>query len=159
MPITHTVTFDDPAEIAADVRKLSGLDFLKGLVGRKTSVPIAATLGFQLAEVAEGHAVFEARVIPAAYNPIGSVQGGWYAAVLDAAAGVALHTTLAAGEAYTTTNLQLSLLKAARAEHGVFRATGRIIHKGRRIALTEATLVDEKGTIFAHATATQLMLG
>ncbi len=158
MAITHTVTFDDPREIAAPVREMAGLEFLRGLIARRARVPIAATLGFTLAEVAEGHAVFEARVIPAAYNPIGSVQGGWYAAVLDAASGVALHTLLAAGEAYATAEFKVNLLKAARAEHGVLRATGRVIHKGRSTALTEAQLVGPDGAIFAHCTATQLIL-
>ena len=81
MTPTHTIEFDDPLEIAKDVGSLSGLEFLQRLVQRKTRVPIGASLGFTLAEVREGHAVFEAEAAPNVFNPIGSVQGGWYAAV------------------------------------------------------------------------------
>ncbi|NTV37996.1 MAG: hypothetical protein HGA82_02240, partial [Anaerolineales bacterium] len=89
-----------------------------------TWIVIGVTLGFRLVEVAEGLAVFEAEAGPWAYNPIGSVHGGWYAAVLDAPLGVALHTTLPRGVGYTTLELKVNLVRPVRPDTGVLRAVG-----------------------------------
>lgn len=97
MENTRTTTWDDPIQLGRAARELSGLEFMRQLIDEKRKVPIGETLGFQLVDVAEGMAVFEAEAGPWAYNPIGSVQGGWYAAVLDASLGVALDTTLRKG--------------------------------------------------------------
>lgn len=158
MPMSHTVTFDDPSEIAKDLRATSGLEFLRRLVDQQTRVPIGATLGFWLAEVREGHAVFEAEATPRVFNPIGGVQGGWYGAVLDAALGVCLHSTLPAGVGYTTIEFKVNIVRAVTLGTGRVRATGRIVHRGRRTAVTEARLEDAAGKLYAYATATQLVL-
>ena len=155
---THTIEFDDPMEIAKDVRTTSGLEFLQRLVAKQTRVPIGSTLGFWLAEVREGHAVFEARAEPHVFNPIGSVQGGWYGAVLDAALGVCLHSTLPAGVGYTTVEFKVNIVRAVTPATGVVRATGRIVHRGKRTAVTEARMEDAAGALYAYATATQLVL-
>ncbi len=158
MSMTHTVTFDDPMGIAQDVRTMGGLAFLQRLVAERTRVPIGATLGFWLVEVREGHAVFEAEAAPHVFNPIGSVQGGWYGAVLDAALGVCLHSTLPAGVTYTTIEFKVNIVRAVTPATGVVRATGRIVHRGRRTAVTEARMEDAAGRLCAYATATQLVL-
>ncbi len=159
MPITRTVTFDDPREIAGDIRSLSGKEFLARLIARKTRVPIAETLGFRLAAIGEGTAEFRAEAGPWCYNPIGTVHGGWYGAVLDAPLGVALHTLLPAGVAYTTLEYKVNLVRAVRPETGELRATSRVLHRGRTTAVTEARLEDAAGTLYAYASATQLILG
>ncbi len=158
MAPSHTVNFTEPGEIAQDVRAVSGMEFLRRLVGRKEHVPIGATLGFWLAEVSEGLAVFEGEAKPHVYNPIGGVQGGWYAAVLDAALGVCLHSTLPAGVGYTTIEIKVNIVRAVTAETGVVRATGRIVHRGRRTAVTEARMEDASGKLYAYASATQLVI-
>lgn len=158
MAITHTVTFDDPMEIAKDAGTMSGLAFLRRLQDQNARVPIGATLGFTLVEVSEGHAVFEAEAGPQTYNPIGGVQGGWYGAVLDAALGVCFHATLPAGVGYTTIEYKVNLIRPVTAQTGKVRATGRIVHRGRRTAVTEARMEDANGKLYAYATATQLVL-
>ena len=156
-PITRTVTFDDPAELAESGRGRSGMEVLEQHLADGKRIPIATTLGFHLVEFAEGHAVFEAEAGPWAYNPMGTVQGGWYAAVLDAPLGVALQTRLPAGVTYTTLEFKVNLVRSIRPDSGVLRATGRIVHKGRTTAVTEARLEDASGTLYAYATATQLI--
>lgn len=158
MSITYTVTFDDPAEIAQDVRSIPGREFLQRLVDQRARVPIGATLGYWLTELGDGVAVFEGDPGPQTYNPLGGVQGGWYASILDAALGCCLHTTLPAGVGYTTIELKLNIVRAIKPGRGVLRATGRIVHRGRRTAVTEARLEDAAGKLYAHATATQLVI-
>ena len=158
MPITRTVTFDDPQEIARDIRTMPGMAFLQRLIAQRTRVPIATTLGFQIAGVSEGEAVFTAEAGPWCYNPIGTVHGGWYGAVLDAPLGVALHTLLPTGVGYTTLEYKVNLVKGVKPETGPLRASARVVHKGRTTAVTEARLEDGAGTLYAYASATQLIL-
>ena len=157
MKNSRTITWDDPLEIAADARGLSGIDFLRGLIAKDSGVPIGVTLGFRLVEVDDGVAVFEAEAGPWAYNPIGSVHGGWYAAVLDAPLGCALHTTLPAGFGYTTLEIKVNVVRSVRPETGVLRATGKVVHRGKQTAVTEARMVDQQGRLYAFATSTCLI--
>lgn len=155
---TRTVVWDDPHEMGREARELSGLEYMRRLIEQQRRVPIGMTLGFRLVDVSEGTAVFEAEAGPWAYNPIGSVHGGWYAAVLDAPLGVALHTLLPKGVGYTTLELKVNLLRPVRPDTGVLRAVGKVLHRGKRIALTEARMEDSQGRVYAHATATSLIL-
>lgn len=130
---------------------------MEHLIAERRRVPIAVTLGFELVEVSEGNAVFEAEAGPWAYNPIGSVHGGWYAAVLDAPLGAALHTTLPKGAGYTTLELKVNLVRSVRPDTGILRAVGRVVHRGSRTAVTEAHMEDSAGRLYAFATSTCLI--
>ena len=44
-------------------------------------------------------------------------------------------------------------------DSGVVRAVGRVLHRGGRTAVAEATLVDAGGTLLAHATSTLMLFG
>jgi uncharacterized protein (TIGR00369 family) len=158
METTRTIEWDDPLAMGREAREMSGLEYMQRLIAEKRRVPIGMTLGFRLVEVAEGLAVFEAEAGPWAYNPIGSVHGGWYAAVLDAPLGVALHTTLPKGVGYTTLELKVNLLRPIHPDTGVLRATGKVVHRGKRTAITEARMEDAEGNLYAHATSTCLIL-
>ena len=159
MENSRTIVWDEPMELGRRARELSGLEFLRWLIAEQRRVPIGMTLGFRLVEVDEGRAVFEAEAGPWSYNPLGSVHGGWYAAVLDAPLGVALHTTLPRGVGYTTLELKVNLVRPVRPDTGVLRAEGRVVHRGRRTAVTEARMEDAARNLYAHATSTCLILG
>jgi uncharacterized protein (TIGR00369 family) len=158
MKHTRTTTWSDPLAMARMASRLSGIEFLRWLIEEEQGVPIGITLGFSLVEVDDGVAIFEAEAGPWAYNPIGSVHGGWYSAVLDAALGCALHTTLPAGVGYTTLEIKVNVVRAVRPDTGALRAVGRLVHRGRRTAVTEARLEDREGRLYAHATSTCLIL-
>lgn len=159
MDNSRVVSWDDPHELGRQARELSGLEFLRGLIASERRVPIGMTLGFRLVEVEEGRAVFEAEAGPWTYNPIGSVHGGWYAAVLDAPLGCALHSTLPAGVGYTTLEMKVSLVRPVRPDTGALRAVGTIVHRGQRTGVTEARMEDARGRLYAHGTSTCLILG
>ena len=85
---------------AETVMSQTGLEFLKAMfAGTVLQAPIAATLGFKIVDVSEGRAVFEGLPEFRLYNPIGTVHGGFAAALLDSALGCAIFSTLAKGEA------------------------------------------------------------
>jgi uncharacterized protein (TIGR00369 family) len=88
------------------------------------------------------------------YSPLGTVHGGYAATLLDAAIGLAVQTTLPAGTGYATVDLKVTYLRSMTQDSGPVVATGKVIHCGKRMAASEATLFDRDGKLCAHATAT-----
>jgi len=132
-----------------------GLAFLKAMIaGELPAPPITETLGFTLVEVENGRAVFVGTPEFHHYNPIGVVHGGFAATLLDSAVGCAVHSTLAKGEAYTTLELKLNLVRPLTDKTGMVRAEGRVLHRGRQVATAEGYLRDGTGKLYAHATTT-----
>lgn len=137
---------------------LDGLSALQALIASGRRPGIAATLHFNLIEVERGRALFEGMAGEYAYNPIGTVHGGYAATLLDSACGCAVHTCLSATQAYTTLELKVAFHKAIKADTGILRAEGRVISFGRRAAFAEATLKDAEGRLYATATSTLLVI-
>jgi uncharacterized protein (TIGR00369 family) len=137
---------------------LSGVEQLRALmeVGRQPS--IGTTMDFALVEVGEGFAAFEGTPSERVYNPIGTVHGGFAAAMLDSACGCAAHSKLAAGQGYTTLELKVAYHKAMTKETGRVRAEGRLLSFGRRAAFAEAKLTDATGRLLASATSSLLII-
>jgi uncharacterized protein (TIGR00369 family) len=132
-----------------------GLEFLTDMVaGRLPQAPMCATLGFRLVEAADGFAAFEGVPEFRHYNPIGTVHGGFAATLLDSALGCAIFSTMAKGEAWTTLELKLNLVRPINKDTGMLRAEGRIIHRGRTVATSEGAVKDRMGKLYAHATTT-----
>jgi uncharacterized protein (TIGR00369 family) len=136
---------------------VSGLEQLRALMASGRRPGIGQSLEFELAEVGDGLAVFTGVPGPHAYNPIGTVHGGWAATLLDSACGCAVHTKLAAGQGYTTLELKIAYHKAVTTGTGPVRAEGRVLSFGRRVAFAEARLTDHTGRLYASATSTLLV--
>ncbi len=139
---------------------LSGLEALQLIAaGELPPPPIAETLGFGPIEVEEGRATFTIEPAEFHYNPIGVVHGGLALALLDSAMGCALHSTLAAGVAYTTLEVKANFVRPLTSSTGLVRCTGTIVHAGRKVATAEGRIVDGDGKLYAHGTSTLLILG
>jgi uncharacterized protein (TIGR00369 family) len=136
----------------------SGLEQLRAWLAGGRQPAIGDTLGFSLVEIEEGRVVFEGTPGLHVYNPIGTVHGGYAATLLDSACGCAVHSRLAANQAYTTLELKVAYHKAMRADTGPVRAEGRVISLGRRAAFAEARLTDAEGRLYASATSTLLVM-
>jgi uncharacterized protein (TIGR00369 family) len=132
-----------------------GLSFLRALIaGDLPAPPIAETLGFTLTEAKPGRAVFRGTPEFRHYNPIGTVHAGFAATLLDSAVACAVHTTLAKGEAYTTLEFKLNLVRPLTEKTGPVTAEGRLVHRGRTMATAEGYLKESAGKLYAHATTT-----
>ncbi|HYR36967.1 MAG TPA: PaaI family thioesterase [Burkholderiales bacterium] len=154
-----TVEWSDPAALAAAGRTMAGIDFLRAIRdGTLPPPPIAQLLGFRLAEVEPGHAVFECVPGEQHYNPIGVVHGGLAMTLLDSAMGVCIHSRMPAGAGYTTLEAKTNLVRAITDKTGRLRATGKLVHLGNRIATAEGRLEDASGKLYAHATTTCIVL-
>jgi uncharacterized protein (TIGR00369 family) len=136
---------------------LDGLAQLQALLASGRKPGILASLNFDFVEVAPGRAVFAGVPGEHAYNPIGSVHGGYAAALLDSACGCAAHSRLSATQAYTTLELKVAYHKPITRNTGLLRAEGRLLSFGQRAAFAEATLVDSNGRLYASATSTLLI--
>ncbi len=156
---TRTYDYDDRPFDPAKALSMSGLEFMQMLMrGEGPKPPIAETLDFNLVEVDKGRAVFEGTPGKFAYNPIGSVHGGWYATVLDSALGCAIHTSLPAGKIYTTVDLNVTFLRALTDRTGLVRCEAKVIHSGGSIATAEGRITDKDGKLYATGTTTCLIM-
>ena len=156
---SRTYTWEDPMALRDAGAGLSGLDYLQAVFGGKLPPPpIAATLDFTGAEVEVGRAVFVGQPSEFVYNPIGVVHGGFAMTLLDSAMGCAVHSTLGAGEGYTSLETSVNFVRPITIETGRVRCEGKVIHRGGRIATAEGRLVAEStGKLLAHGTTTCLV--
>jgi uncharacterized protein (TIGR00369 family) len=137
---------------------LDGLSQLRALMTSGRRPGMAATLQFNLVEIEEGRAVFAGTPGEHAYNPIGSVHGGYAATLLDSALGCAVHSRLSATQVYTTLELKVAFHKPITRDTGLLRAEGRVLSLGRRAAFAEGKLTDAEGKLYASATSTLLII-
>lgn len=125
--------------------------------GRLPQPPMGDTLDFIPIRIEPGKAIFQGRPNKRHYNPMGTVHGGWFAAMLDSALGCAVHSTLPAGKGYTTLELKVNLVRALTDAVPFVRAEGTLVHAGRQVATSEARIVGPDGKLYAHATTTCLI--
>lgn len=137
------------------VQGRTGLQVMTALLEGDLPHPyMADTFDCELVELGDGRAVFQATPQLKHYNPLGSVHGGWYATLLDFALGCAVHTRLPAGRGYTTSQINLNIVRAANTRTGPLRCVGTALHVGRQIGTSEARIVGPDGKLYAHATTT-----
>lgn len=87
-------------------------------------------------------------------NPVGDIQGGFLAAMLDEAMGTAVGSTLDAGEFPPTINLNVQFHR--RAKTGTIAGIGRVVKKGSQICHLSGELYQSRELI-ASATASALI--
>ena len=141
-----------PPEIMASHDGLTQLRMI--IAGELPAAPISALLDFRLKEAEHGRAVFRGTPRAEFYNPRGTVHGGWASTLMDSALGCAVHSVMEPGEGYTTVEFKINLTRPITDQTGDVVCEGRIVHRGRRIATSEATLKDAAGKLLAHGTET-----
>jgi uncharacterized protein (TIGR00369 family) len=137
---------------------MNGIEQLRAFILSGQRIGIAVALAFKLVEVDDGFAAFEGIPGLHVYNPLGTVHGGYAATLLDSACGCAVHTKLSGGDSYTTLELKVAYHKAISEKTGKVRAEGRVLTFGRRVAFSEAKLLDKEGRLLASATSTLLVI-
>jgi uncharacterized protein (TIGR00369 family) len=136
----------------------TGMEIFEAIfAGQLPAAPIGDTLDFIPIRITPGLAVFQGRPQRRHYNPLGTVHGGWFAALLDSAVGCAVHSTLPARKRFTTLELKINMVRALTEAVPLVRAEGSVIHAGRQIATAEGRLLGPDGKLYAHATTTCLI--
>jgi uncharacterized protein (TIGR00369 family) len=158
MSRSRTFTWDDPAAVEQNLRRLSGLEFLRGVVrGDYPPPPMARLMNIHLTEVDPGRVVFEGTPEEYHYNPLGVVHGGMAATLLDSALGCCVNSHLEAGDFYTTLELKVNYLRPLTLQTGRVRAIATTVHIGRTTALVEGRVVDANERLYAYASSTCLI--
>ena len=153
---SRTYEWTDPSIVAGKLGSMSGIDQLRTMIaGDLPAPPIMATLDIEPLEiVGEGSVQVYLTSQEFHYNPLGSMHGGVISALLDTAAGCAVHSTLAPGFGYTSLDLHTRFLRPITVASGRLRCEGIVVNRTRQTALAESRLYDEGGRLVAHATST-----
>lgn len=124
------------------------------MAGRAAPPPAAVLLGWELVTVDPDAGTIEVSfdATDQLLNPVGVIQGGFLAAMLDDTLGPALVATLGPQQFAPTLDLHVQFFKAARPGRLIGR--GRVARKGNEIAFLAGELIDHGGAVVASATAT-----
>ena len=134
MTRTRTISWHDPVDTARQAHGLTGLEALHRIGnGLLPPPPVADLVGFHPIFVSPGYVVFGYEPREEHYN------------------------TLGADSAPVTIELKTSFVRPVTLASGLLRAEGSIVHPGSRVATAEAKLLDEEGTLFAHASSSWLI--
>lgn len=141
-----------------NIQEMTGLEIMQAFASGEIPAPsICETIPMQPVEVEYGRAVFSAQADKRHTNPLGGVHGGFAATVLDSVTGCASHTVVGAGEGYGTTDLNIKMCRPIPYDTKMI-AEGKVINVGRNLIIAEGYIRDEVGKIYAHATATNMII-
>jgi len=125
--------------------------------GERELFPVARLVGLVMKEIAAGRAVFELVADERHHNPLGTLHGGVYCDLADAAMGWAYAATLAEGESFTTLELKINFLRAVR--QATLTAVAIVVKAGSTLGYVECEVKDEQGRLVAKASSTCLKMG
>jgi uncharacterized protein (TIGR00369 family) len=129
-----------------------GLAFLRGMLeGRHPAPPFSRSTNVYMIQAEEGRVVFEGEPTESFFNPLGTIHGGWTSAILDSAMACAVHSTLTAGQGYTTVEMKLNFVRPILPNMGKVTCEGVLIHRGGTLATSEGKLFDAKGAFWPTA--------
>lgn len=119
--------------------------------------PTAVLLGMEMlgVNIAEGRTRMRFRVKPEFCNPMGNLQGGFFAAMMDDAAATAIIAHSGERIVVPTLEFKLSFFGPARVDTYVY-VEGRVVKRGRTVAFAEADMTDENGKLLARMSTTCL---
>ncbi len=130
------------------------IEYLKTQIDKaftKSISPSTLLLGGILRQISAGVACVDYPIKHELTNPVGMIQGGFLAALIDDTIGIAFFS-MEPKYVYTTTNLNVNYLFGAR-EGETVRAKASIIRMGKKIANFECKVYNQEGEVIASSTA------
>jgi uncharacterized protein (TIGR00369 family) len=124
--------------------------------GERELFPVARLVGMVMKTIEPGRAVFEMRAEERHHNPMGTLHGGVYCDLADAAMGWAYASTLTEHERFTTIELKINFLRAVR--HGTVTAEAKVVKAGSTLGYIECEVTDEQRRLVAKAASTCMKL-
>lgn len=118
--------------------------------------PIHEFIGFKISEVGEGYCEIRVPIRNQILNGHGAVHGGIYYATCDIAAYSALSTILEESSFSVTSDINVSLVSAANDGEMIVKA--KVLKLGKRLAVMEANVFDDKEKLLAVARITKTIL-
>ncbi len=124
--------------------------------GEREPFPLARLLGLVMTSIEPGRAVFEMQVEEQHHNPVGTLHGGVYCDLADAAMGWAFAATLAEDESFTTVEMKINFLRAVQKE--ALTAEAKVVKAGSTLGYVECEIKDGQGQLVAKAASTCMRL-
>ena len=90
------------------------------------------------------------------HNPMGTLHGGVYCDLADAAMGYAYAATLGDGETFTTVELKINFFRPVR--RGRLTAEAKVVKAGSTLGYVECEVKDQDGRLVAKAASTCIKL-
>jgi uncharacterized protein (TIGR00369 family) len=118
--------------------------------------PIGKLLGLTITSSGAGRATVEFEANARYANPAGSLHGGVFCDLADAAMGLAYLSTLAEGETLATIELKINFLRPVW--NAKLRAEARVVRAGKVVGLVECDILDEHQRLVARASSTCMTL-
>jgi uncharacterized protein (TIGR00369 family) len=120
--------------------------------------PIHRLTGLRPTDAGLGKATFSMPITRWYEDPFGLVWAGTFALFADAPLGAAIWTGLPAGQAVTTSELNLSFVRPFTRDTGNLVGRATSIHQGRQVGLSEVEISDRNGRIMGHGTTRCLII-
>lgn len=124
-----------------------------GTVDSRAPSKAWAWLGLEMVDSGEGWATVEMTPTEDMANVSGFVHGGMISSLADSAMGRSLRTLEPGVVRAMSFDLKLSFVNAAKIGE-TLRATGRVIHAGRRTMVAECRVEGREGRLIATASGT-----
>ncbi len=133
-------------------------DFIRAMLSDPKRAPKSSqTLGFSLIDYSPDEGWFEAQFEPNDNftNPLGSIQGGFVAAMLDDCMALAALVKLRFSHGVPTLQMSINYLRPVFP--GKVRCRGEVVRLSRTAAFMAGSLFDARGKLAATASATALL--
>ena len=141
-----------------NIKNLSGLQIMQEMCNGNIPMPsMATTIPMSASEVELGYVTFIVKADDRHLNPMGSVHGGFAATVLDSVTGCAVFSMLEAGLSYTTIDLNVIMCRPVPLNTKL-KAVAKTINISKSLGIAEGQLIDDEGKLYAHATATCMII-
>ncbi len=128
----------------------SGLDTLKRYIrGALPAFPISRLVGMRPTEAALGKATFTMPITPWLEDGFGLYWGGLYALFADAPLASAIWTTLPAGKAVATSELNMSFVRPMSRKTATMIGRAETVHSGNQVGLSMIQITDQDGHMLA----------
>ncbi len=124
---------------------------IEELCSKANKCPYYRTISMKIEGVTEEGSVLRVRSGVKHRNLWGTTHGGVLASLVDSACGVSIAPHLKQGEAMVTIELHIDYV--APVAKGDMIGRGTMIHRGRRLARSEAVITDEGGRLLAKGHA------
>ena len=119
--------------------------------------PIARTIPFRVIRIEPGGCTVEASTDPATQaNPMGTIHGGVFCTIADAAMGIAHWIGLEEGESFTSIDFRINFFRPVWRD--TLTVTAKVINGGRTVSYYACDIVRADGKLVAHATSSIMTL-
>ena len=128
------------------------------IAGELPPPPLHHLTGVRPVEIGDGTATVAMPCTEWLASPTGRLQGGAIAMLADFAMLIAVETTTTAGLAFAGLDLKVNFLRPASPDGRELTARAEVVHGGRTIAITRATVADAEGRPVVLATGSSIYL-